>query len=113
MINLPVDEAYAFDYLSILFIKKDISDHCFNMWTQCSDNIKKQIDDNLWHEIINSSEYLDLIAINKNVFDAVEKARYGTISAKEVDEKNMQRYYQKIRLQNKFFTNSKLAEAKT
>jgi len=113
MINLLVDEAYAFDYLSILFIKKDMSDHCLNMWIQCGDNIKKQIDDNLWHEIINSSEYLDLIAINRNVFDAVEKARYGTISAKEVDEKNMERYYQKIKLQNKFFTNYKLNEAKT
>lgn len=113
MINLPVDEAYAFDYLSILFIKKDINDHCLNMWIQCSNYINKQMDDNLWNEIINSSEYLDLIAINKDVFDAVEKARYGSISAKEVDDKNMQRYRQKIKLQNKFFTDSQLSESKT
>ena len=113
MINLLVDEAYAFDYLSILYLKKDISDHCLNMWIQCNNNIKKQIDNNLWNEIINSSEYLGLIAINKDVFDAVEKARYGSISAKEVDDKNMQRYHQKIKLQNRFFTDSQLGESKT
>ena len=45
-------------------------------------------------------------------FDAVEKARYGSISAKEVDELNMKRYYSKVALQKKFFS-SEILEQKT
>ena len=53
-----------------------------------------------------------MIAINQKTFDAVEKARYGEISAKEVDSANMERYYAKVNLQNKFFSN-KVTEQKT
>jgi hypothetical protein len=113
MINLIVDEAYAFDYLSILFIKKDINEKSYETWNECSLFLQKQLENNLWNQIISSQEYLDLIKINQAVFDAVEQARYGTISAKEVDDKNMQRYYQKMKLQNTFFINSKLKETKT
>ena len=35
MINLKVDEAYAFDYLSILDIKKDMNKDCNNNWQRC------------------------------------------------------------------------------
>lgn len=113
MINLIVDEAYAFDYLSILFIKKDRNEKSYTAWIKCNNFLQNQLDHNLWSQIISSQEYLDLIQINQEVFDAVEQARYGQISAKEVDNKNMKRYYQKIKLQNKFFTNLPLQEIKT
>jgi hypothetical protein len=53
-----------------------------------------------------------MVAINQKTFDAVEKARYGEITAKEVDSVNMERYYAKVDLQNKYFLN-KVTEQKT
>ena len=113
MINLLVDEAYSFDYLAILFIKKNINNNCLDTWIKCSNHIKSQIGEDMWNKVVESKEYSDLIEINQQVFDAVERARYGSISAKEVDYKNMQRYYQKIKLQNAFFANSQVKETKT
>jgi hypothetical protein len=110
MINLKVDEAYAFDYLSILYIKKNNSKECYNTWFDCYNSLSNQIPN--FFEIVNSIEYNNLLEANLITFDAVEKARYGDISAKEVDDANMLRYKRKIELQNKFFT-SKVKEFKS
>jgi hypothetical protein len=53
-----------------------------------------------------------MIEANQITFDAVEKARYGEITAKEVDQANMLRYQKKCELQKKFF-NSNMKEVKT
>jgi hypothetical protein len=113
MLNLKVDEAYAFDYLSILEIKKNKIKDNFNNWINCFDNLKNQLDHQLFDEIIKSEEYKLMIIANSNTFDAVEKARYGQISAKEVDELNMERYNAKIKFQNKFFATKKITETKS
>jgi hypothetical protein len=113
MLNLKVDEAYAFDYLSILEIKKNKTKNNFNNWINCFNDLKNQLDHQLFDEIIKSEEYKCMIAANSNTFDAVEKARYGQISAKEVDDYNMKRYKVKIKLQNKFFPTKKVTETKT
>jgi len=63
-------------------------------------------------EIIHSKEYQHMIQANQITFDAVEKARYGSITAKEVDDANMLRYNKKCELQKKFF-NSKIKEFKS
>jgi hypothetical protein len=110
MINLKVDEAYAFDYLSILYIKKDRSQKCYQIWKDCFDFLSVQLTNFI--EIINSHEYINLLEANKITFEAVEKARYGNISAKAVDEANMLRHKRKIELQKKFF-NKNLEEFKT
>ena len=110
MINLEVDEAYAFDYLSILFIKKNKSKDCYETWLNCYNSLSNQLLNFL--DIINSTEYNNLLEANLITFDAVEKARYSNISAKEVDEANMLRYQRKIELQNKFFP-SKVKEFKS
>jgi hypothetical protein len=112
MINLYVDEGYAFDFLSILEIKKNKSTQSMKNWQNCFDYLKSQLPKNIFNLIINSQEYAHMIAINKKTFDAVEKARYGQITAKEVDNANMERYFAKINLQNKFFSN-KTTEEKT
>lgn len=112
MINICVDEAYAFDFLSILEIKRNYSDQAMVNWHNCFNYLKAQLKADLFNEIINSKEYLDMISINNKTFDAVERARYGEISAKEVDDANMKRYYAKVALQNKFF-NDKITEYKT
>ena len=112
MINICVDEGYAFDFLSILEIKKNRSEQSMQSWHNCFNYLKAQLPNDSFILIINSQEYRDMIAINQKTFDAVEKARYGEISAKEVDSANMERYYAKVNLQNKFFSN-KVTEQKT
>jgi hypothetical protein len=112
MINLSVDEAYAFDYLAILEIKRDLNPETQNAWVLCRNLLKDQLG-SLLDSIILSVEYQELVSINKDVFEAVDLARYGQISAKEVDNKNMQRYYAKKTLQEKFFPTQKLTEYKT
>lgn len=110
MINLKVDEAYAFDYLSILYIKKDKSQKCYQTWKDCYDYLSNQLINFI--EIVNSNEYLNLLEANKITFEAVEKARYDNISAKAVDDANMLRHKRKIELQKKFFDKN-LEEFKT
>lgn len=112
MISISVDEAYAFDYLSILFIKKNINSDCYDHWVDCYSYIENQLGKNKMIEIINSIEYIDLIKANQLTFDAVEKARYGSITAKEVDQANMLRYDKKNQLQQKFFSKD-IKEIKT
>jgi hypothetical protein len=113
--NLRVDEGYAFDYLSILYIKnkQKPSDQNLKNWQDCFFYLKNQIDNKLWDEIIESNEMKSIIQANQKTFEAVEKARYGKISAKKVDNCNMERYISKIKLQNKFFPNSKVIEKKS
>jgi predicted phosphohydrolase len=43
MISISVDEAYAFDYLSILFIKKNINSDCYDYWVDCYSHIENQL----------------------------------------------------------------------
>ena len=105
MINICVDEAYAFDFLSVLEIKKNRSEQAMINWHNCFNYLKAQLPNDLFVLIINSNEYRDMVAVNQKTFDAVEKARYGQITAKEVDDANMERHYAKIALQNKFFSN--------
>jgi hypothetical protein len=114
MITLLVDEAYAFDYMAILEIKaKQMgSQNQSERLSECQNHIKQQISLELWEAIISSTEYKDLVTINEKVFWAVEQARYGSISAKEVDSANMERFFCKQRLQNKFFVSS-TTETKT
>jgi hypothetical protein len=111
MIYLLVDECYAFDYLSILEIKKQFSEQHENAWRNCCSNLITQLPVD-FDKIINSQEYKQLVESNKKTFDAVEKARYGHITAKEVDDCNMDRYHKKIALQSKFFGNM-IVEKKT
>lgn len=106
MLNITVDEAYAFDYLAIQIVKKSEVQHLI------SSNIQEQLTDSLYNVIINSDEFKSMIEANQLVFDCVERARYGSISAKELDMANMQRHHAKIKLQTKFF-NRDLTEKKT
>lgn len=113
MLNIKVDEGYAYDFLSILDLKrnKNLKNSKEN-FDLCNNFLKDQVGDKLHTEILNSIEYKNLLKANQDTFDAVEMARYGSISAKEVDNLNMKRYYLKVDLQNKFFS-GKIMEQKT
>lgn len=115
MISIPVDEAYAYDYLAILAVKtrKFKTKASIAAFDQCYDSIVGQVGQELHASIMKSDEYFNLFYTNQETFDAVEKARYGQISAKEVDDLNMKRYSAKIALQNKFFPQQRVSEQKS
>lgn len=109
MINIEVDEAYAFDFLSILYIKSgknNFSGQPFDNWKRCYDYLKNQINNNqLWNKIMSSQEYKNIEALNLKTFDAVEKAKSNEVTAQYVDKCNYERYVAKREFQNKFFPN--------
>lgn len=106
MITLLVDEAYALDYYAILIVKKSI------LQGVISNHISTQLGHSKFEEIVLSQEFTSMLEANQLVFDCVERARYGDISAKELDDANMQRHYAKQALQKKFFSTN-LTENKT
>tara|TARA_Y100000114_G_scaffold157281_1_gene188817 strand:+ start:19182 stop:19535 length:354 start_codon:yes stop_codon:yes gene_type:complete len=105
MISLIVDESYAYDYLSILKVKafKKDSEETISNFMDCSYIIKMQVGSKLHSEILSSKEYEDLLNINKETFDAVDKAKKDKVKASYVDELNYERFLCKSKLQKKFF----------
>lgn len=113
MIKIKVDEGYAFDYLAILEVKKNNYPEQTEPWLNCSAYLSSQFSKDFWEDLISSKEYEDMVKVNQKTFDAVDKARYGKITAKEVDDCNMERYNAKQRFRNKFFPESNSLEFKT
>lgn len=111
MINILVDEAYAFDYLSILEIKKNKDIRNQEIWLSCLENLRNQFEIKKWISMITSEEYKEIVKANKLTFDAVEKAKNNEVGAQYVDFCNYQRYVAKQNFQKKFF-NEELAEQK-
>lgn len=112
MITLKVDEAYAFDYLSILEVKKNLipDNSKINAFEDCLSHIKNQLSN--FDQIIKSTEYKNLYKSNEHTFYLVDKARKNQpVTAKEVDDANMERFYCKQALQKAFFS-SNLVETK-
>jgi len=110
MINLNVDEAYAFDYLSILEIKKEKSSNN-TQWLDCWLYLQNQFESEKWSSMIHSEEYKNMIKANLLTFDAVDKAKNNEVTAQHVDYCNYQRHTAKQNFQKKFFT-SDLSELK-
>ena len=111
MISIEVDEAYAFDYLSILQIKKRKSSLSNDAWHKCYMHLQNQFDPEKWLLMINSDEYKNMIKANELTFDAVDKAKNNGVTAQHVDYCNYQRHSAKQNFQKKFFT-SDLSELK-
>lgn len=111
MILLPVDEAYAFDYLAILQIKNNDNLLDDKIYYYIIKKIKKQIGIVKYEAIIKSKEYKELLASNKVVFKNVDLARQNKISAFKLDKSNFKRYLAKKKIQQKFFK-SNLFEVK-
>lgn len=111
MVNILVDEGYAFDYLSILEIKKNKDIKNQEAWLACLENLGNQFEIKKWRTMIASEEYEEIVKANKLTFDAVEKAKNNEVSAQYVDFCNYQRYIAKQNFQKKFF-NKDLTEQK-
>jgi hypothetical protein len=117
MIKISLDEAYVFDLLSILDLKKaksigkeDNQKHIENYNTLYSE-ISEQITDIKMQEIIESEEYKDLVDINTKVFDLVDLGKEQQGLARTTAMANFDRFILKNKLQKKFFKNP-LKEAK-
>lgn len=115
MIKLPLDEGYSFDFLSILEVKsrKITGEKTREHFNQCESEIKSQIGNGFYQEIISSKEYSDLIDANWRLFEVIEMLRAGgPVTAKEIDDLNSERFIYKKNLQMKFF-HSEAKETKT
>ena len=113
MVKISLDEGYAYDLLAICEVKilKNIENANIN-YDLIFNELQNQIGQK-HSEILLSQEYKNLLKANYETFDAVEEARYGAISAKEVDSLNMLRFFRKKDLQLKFFPESTILEQKS
>ena len=104
MIIIKVDEAYAFDMLAIMEIKKDKSVQDTINFYEFMENLKLQLGDELTSDIRASESYRELLAANQLVFDMVEQINLGEkLAAEVVHEGNMARFRAKKKLQYLFF----------
>jgi len=106
MLDLPVDEAYAFDYLSILEVKMQHDSRNrgkFMVFAEVAASLKRQLRGELFQLIKISKEYQELVAANKRTFEAVDRAKKDEVTASFVDECNYHRYLAKQALQKRFF----------
>ena len=111
MIKISLDEAYVFDLLSILDLKRnkstkkeDNQKHIEN-YNNLYDEISEQITDIKMHQIIKSQEYKDLIDINTKVFDLVDLGKEREGLTRITAMANYDRFILKNKLQKKFFQN--------
>lgn len=114
MIKISVDESAAFDALSILYVKNDVSPR---------DDLKKQIEMLLsdiegvigydkMAKVITSDEYSVLEKSNLEIFFLIDKLCNGEkMDAKVIDDANTERFKAKKVLQEKFW-GTKLGEVK-
>ncbi len=113
MIAIQVDEGYAFDHLSIIEVKLDCSPSHVNEKNHgdASANIIRQIGHDLFHQIVESKDYMNLYDCNKKIFKLVDDAKEDLVTASEVDNANYERFVLKKALQEKFF-GSQIKEVK-
>jgi hypothetical protein len=111
MIKISLDEAYVFDLLSILDLKRtkstkkeDNKKHIENYNTLYGE-ISEQITDIKMYQIIKSKEYKSLVEINTKVFDLVDLGKEKDGLAKTTALANYDRFILKNKLQKKFFKN--------
>lgn len=120
MVEIHVDEAYAFDILSIYDVKirnctdshkVDISKDAYK---KLYVDLAKSIGTARMIDIIRSDEYSRLRDANEKTFYLVDKIRISdeVSIGKDIDNTNMKRFFCKKQLQEKFF-DGKLIEVKT
>ena len=123
MIKVTIDEASAFDMLSILEIKligewrmeqakkKKLNEN----YELLKGEIIEQIGEQKYNEILDSEEYRFLLASNNVVFQMIDKVKESKAreaqTAKVVQSMNDDRFRLKSKLQTQFF-NNKLIEQK-
>lgn len=114
MIKIEVDEAYAYDMLSILLVKARLAYTDLNAqnYVNLNSQLFKQI---LIHKtIVSSEEYQKLYDVNRSIFEYLDEMKKNP-SIEDgvwVDKMNYERYLAKKVLQEKFFPEQKITEQK-
>lgn len=110
MIQLCVDESYAFEYYCILLVKKQKigSDATVMLEQQQRDFLVKQVGQQLFDKICQSDEFKDMLDANLCTFDMVDKAKADIVKASEVDACSFKRKQAKDALQRAFFQTQNL-----
>lgn len=110
MINLKVQDVFAFDYLSILEIKyeKSQTQEAFRSYEMCSIELEleyaKRYNASFYGNILKSEEYQNLKNANLKVFETIDAVHNGLeMTALELDQCNYLRFIAKKKLQEKFF----------
>jgi hypothetical protein len=111
MIKITVDEAYAFDYHSILVLKNKNGFLSSEIVKIATEDLENSLGKDFTKKILDSKEYKDLFEANQLTFEAVDKAKDDSVKASYVDKCNYKRMIAKKNLQLSFF-NTKLTENK-
>lgn len=113
MIQLYVDESYAFEYYCILLVKcqKIQSIQAYEQLEKQKHNLIQQLGKSFFDKVCSSDEFKKMIDVNSYTFDMVDKAKDNSVKASEVDRCSFIRKTAKDALQMKFF-NTENAEVK-
>lgn len=112
MIKISLDEAYVFDLLSILDLKKDKSKNTelYNIHLENYYRLYLEIVDQIGLDnikmILDSQEYKELKETNIRVFDLVDLGLKDEGLAGITARENYNRFILKNKLQKKFFKNN-------
>ena len=113
MLLLPVDPAYAFDYLAVLMVKKNKGLDVVDDLDRVERSLLSQLGQTQYYPIMSSPEFNGCFQANLEVFDAIEKAHQGRIGARKVQEINHKRFEAKRSLQERFWPEVPITERKT
>lgn len=107
MIKISVDEASAFDILSVQEIKISKLESCpskdilINLNRLLTLEIIEQIGKDKFLKIYNSQEYCDLFNLNSNIFNLISSEKQSKDT--KIQEKNHRRFLQKTKIQEIYF----------
>ena len=114
--KISMDWGGIFDILAILNVKVNLclgdkKDQSIYNFQKLSKEIKDQLGDFIYSQIMGSDEYKKLYDSNLKTFHKVGEAKQSTGLAREVDICNQDRFVKKNSLQQKFF-GSDISEVK-
>lgn len=110
--RVPV--GYHFDLLSIHGVKHDKTGipEALEDYKQCCADLRNQIGDEMFENMLHSNEYLELYEANSYLFDLVDAIKTDKSIGQALDAQVYVRWQKKKVLQEKFYPESKYSEIK-
>jgi hypothetical protein len=111
-LKLEVPAGFAMDYLNILHVKamKTNSDESWKNFYRCYFYLYEQSIDNHFLKAFDSPEYLELLGVNKKIFELVDLIKVENTDARVVDAENYHRAQIKKVIQDKYFGGGEVEE---
>jgi len=115
MIKIEMDEAEAYDRLSILWIKANKNPDLFGNYNELNQVMACLLSSPVHNEILESREFEEMKHINLQLFqriDEIKQRRFNIFKrifdAEFIDNMNYKRYLAKKKLQYRFFWKQRL-----